>query len=96
MLEFLPDETEVLIFTGNTLGFLFHNLLGLTQEHELLKVIDLSNNNITEISGKAFHKVSNVEILILNHNNLKITGIIKYSLLATLYYAFSRKNYSKK
>jgi Leucine-rich repeat (LRR) protein len=74
MLELLPDETEVLVFSGNNINFLFSNLLGMTQDHELLKVIDMSNNNITEISGQAFHKVSNVEILILNHNNLKITG----------------------
>ena len=74
MLEFLPDETEVLIFNGNNIEYLPNNVLGITQEHELLKVIDLSNNNISEISGKAFHKVRNVEILILNHNDLRISG----------------------
>ena len=74
MLEFLPDETEVLIFNGNNVEYLPNNVLGITQEHELLKVIDLSNNNISEISGKAFHKVRNVEILILNHNDLRISG----------------------
>ncbi len=71
MLELLPDETEVLIFNGNNINYLRNNVIGMTQEHELLKVIDLSNNNITEISGKAFHKVRNVEKLILNHNDLR-------------------------
>ena len=74
MLELLPDETEVLIFNGNNVPYLNHNVLGISQEHELLKVIDMSNNNITEIAGKAFHKVPNVEVLILNHNDLRITG----------------------
>ena len=65
MLEFIPEETEALIFTGNNVGFLKNNIIGNFQEHELLRVMDLSNNNLTEISGKAFHKVSGVEILIL-------------------------------
>ena len=56
MLELLPDETEVLIFNGNNINYLRNNVIGMVQEHELLKVIDLSNNNISEISGKAFHK----------------------------------------
>merc|ERR1711936_398261 len=46
----------------------------MANEHELLKVIDFSNNRIQEISGKAFHKVSNVEKLILDHNDLSISG----------------------
>ena len=52
-----------------------NNVIGMANEHELLKVIDFSNNHIQEISGKAFHKVSNVEKLILDHNDLSISGI---------------------
>ncbi len=87
MLEMLPDETEVLIFNGNNIPYLKHNLLGITQEHELLKVIDLSNNNITEIAGKAFHKVASVEVLILNHNNLRITGEEHHRRILTNFYS---------
>jgi len=83
MLEMLPDETEVLIFNGNDISYLPNNVLGIVQEHELLKVIDLSNNNISEISGKAFHKVRNVEILILNHNDLRISGEESHPRLLT-------------
>ena len=74
MLEYIPNETEVLIFTGNNIGFLRNNIIGNYEDHLTLRVIDLSNNNLSEISGKAFHKVSEVRILILNHNNLRISG----------------------
>ena len=56
-----------------------NNVIGMANEHELLKVIDFSNNRIQEISGKAFHKVSNVEKLILDHNDLSISGKTKLS-----------------
>ena len=46
MLEFLPDETEVLLWNGNNVPYLGQNVLGTTQDHELLKVIDMSNNKI--------------------------------------------------
>ena len=74
MLAQLPNETEVLIFNGNNVPFLRNNLIGMTEEHELLKVIDMSMNKIREITGKAFHKVRNVEKLILDHNDLSISG----------------------
>ena len=70
----IPKETEVLIFNGNRVPYMVNNVIGMTNEHELLKVIDFSNNRIQEISGKAFHKVSNVEKLILDHNDLSISG----------------------
>ena len=70
----LPNETEVLIFNGNKVPFLRNNVLGMIEEHELLKVIDMSNNGIQEITGKAFHKVRNVEKLILDHNDISISG----------------------
>ena len=86
MLEFLPDETEVLLWNGNNVPYLRQNLLGTTSEHEVLKVIDMSNNNIQEISGKAFHKVGSVEILILNHNDLRISGEQSHPRLLTNFY----------
>ena len=61
-----------------------NNVIGMTNEHELLKVIDFSNNRIQEISGKAFHKVSNVEKLILDHNDLSISGKTKTSGLCNI------------
>lgn len=86
MLKYLPNETEVLIFTGNNIPFLENNVLGMTQEHEVLKVIDMSYNNIREITGKAFHKVRNVEILMLNHNDLRISGEENHSRMLTNFY----------
>ena len=74
MLEQLPKETEVIIFNGNNVDYIPNNVFGIVHEHEVLKVIDFSNNRIETITGKAFHKVSNVEILILNHNDLRISG----------------------
>lgn len=38
-----------------------------------LRVIDMSNNKISEIPGKAYHHVKNVERLILDFNELSIT-----------------------
>lgn len=70
----IPKETEVLIFNGNNVPYMRNNVIGMTNEHEVLKVIDFSNNRIEEITGKAFHKVSNVEKLILDHNQLSISG----------------------
>ena len=39
-----------------------------------LYLVDLSNNQIERIHGKAFHNMRSVQILILNNNNLKITN----------------------
>ena len=83
MLEFLPEETEVLLFNGNNIPYIRQNVLGKDQEHANLKVIDFSNNNISEIAGKAFHFVRSVEILILNHNNLRISGDESHPRLLT-------------
>lgn len=70
MLQQLPEETKMLIFTGNHIPVLplniFGNVSGLT-------VIDMSNNGIRDIKGRTFHHVSNVERLILNHNNILIS-----------------------
>ncbi|XP_018010971.1 trophoblast glycoprotein [Hyalella azteca] len=73
MLTCLPIETEVLIFTGNRIGPLPKNVLGNTKDYDDLEIMDLSNNGITFIPGKAFHKVFNVRTLILNHNDIEIS-----------------------
>ena len=39
MLEYLPDETEVLVFNGNHIPFWKNNVIGMVQEHETLKVL---------------------------------------------------------
>ena len=83
MLELLPNGTQVLLFNGNNLGQLDWNLLGVWDDHVKLEVLDLSNNRITDIKGKSFHRVSYVKRLILDHNNLKISGIHFHRRLLT-------------
>lgn len=73
MLTFLPEHTEVLIFTGNTIETLPANILDNFKEYENLETIDMSNNHIRFVQGKTFHKVYNVRTLILNHNDMDIT-----------------------
>jgi len=83
MLQYLPIETQVLIFNGNYIDLVPNNVFGQVEEHLNLKVIDFSNNHINEITGKAFHLVSSVEVLILNHNNLQISGERSHPRLLT-------------
>ena len=59
MLKQLPLHTQVLLFNGNKIPFLDWNAFGVWDEHVDLRVIDLSNNQIKDIDGKAFHKVKN-------------------------------------
>lgn len=73
VLEFMPRQTEVLIFTGNHVTELPWNVFGTINDYQNLTVIDMSNNDIREIRGKSYHHVASVEILILNHNNLSIS-----------------------
>lgn len=73
VLEYLPNNIEVLIFTGNYIPELPWNVLGSLNDYTMLKIIDMSNNHIREIRGKSYHHVQNVERLILNHNNLSIS-----------------------
>ena len=61
MLKQLPHDTQVLLFNGNKLPHLDWNVFGVWDDHVDLKVIDLSNNQIEDIDGKAFHKVKNGE-----------------------------------
>ena len=63
MLKQLPRHTQVLLFNGNKIPYLDWNVFGVWDEHVDLKVIDLSNNQIEDIDGKAFHKVSNGEYI---------------------------------
>lgn len=78
VIEYTPDQTEVLIFTGNHFETLPWNLLGVWENHDKLEVIDLTNNKIKEIQGKSFHKVTNVKRLILNHNDLYIVSTMHH------------------
>lgn len=73
MLEELPEEVEMLIFTGNHITTLPSNIFGEDMDLSMLKYIDMSNNGITDIKGKTFHHVTKVERLILNHNNISIS-----------------------
>lgn len=72
VLRFLPESTQVLLFTGNYVKHLPANLFGQLSSFDDLETIDLSNNKINEIDGRAFHRVANLQTLILNHNNLSI------------------------
>ncbi|KAI4477608.1 hypothetical protein M0804_012725 [Polistes exclamans] len=71
-LEHLPNATQVLIFTGNYLTLLPWNIFGTFDRLPNLKVIDMSNNHIQEICGKAYHHVKRVERLILDFNELSL------------------------
>ncbi|XP_072378876.1 trophoblast glycoprotein [Diabrotica undecimpunctata] len=73
MLRELPEETEMLIFTGNHIGTLPSNVFGEGRNMTKLRIIDMSNNGIQDVKGKAFHHVVNVTRLILNHNNISIS-----------------------
>jgi len=77
-LEYVPAETEVLIFQGNTLRQLPWNIFGIWENRTKLEVIDLTNNQIQEIQGKSFHKVPRVKRLILNHNDLYIVSTMNH------------------
>lgn len=50
------------------------NIFGKLNDYVFLEVIDMTNNNIQEIKGKTYHHVRNVRTLILNHNQLNISG----------------------
>lgn len=52
ILEHMPKEVEVLIFTGNVLVNLPWNIFGRINEYPKLRILDMSNNHIREIHGK--------------------------------------------
>lgn len=77
VLLYLPNATEILIFTGNNLSSeLPANIFGADSVNNLdkLRLIDMSNNQIRSLKGKTFHKVKGVRKLILDNNDLLITG----------------------
>jgi Leucine rich repeat len=74
MLEHLPPQTEVLIWTGNYVPELPWNVFGAINDLPNLTIVDMSSNHIREIRGKSYHHVPNVKRLILNHNNLSISS----------------------
>nr|AFH36360.1 FI20027p1 [Drosophila melanogaster] len=73
VLEFMPEQVEVLIFTGNRITELPWNVFGSINNYKQLRIVDMSSNHIREIRGKSYHHVPRVERLILNHNNLSIS-----------------------
>ncbi|KAK3925680.1 Trophoblast glycoprotein [Frankliniella fusca] len=74
-LSHLPIETQFLIFVGNNISVLPGNIFGDQDHTPNLKVVDMSNNAIKEIRGKAYHHVSSVERLILDHNELSLSPL---------------------
>jgi len=74
VLQNLPSKTQVLIFTGNNIKELPLNVFGTLNNFPSLKVVDMSHNNIESIRGKSYHRVQNVERLILNHNQISISS----------------------
>jgi len=64
----------VLIFSGNNIPELPWNVFGTLNNYGSLRVVDMSNNKIREIRGKSYHRVGNVQRLILNHNDLTISS----------------------
>ena len=78
LLSHLPTWTEVLIFTGNNLSDsgLTSNLLNTSRlrSFERLHTIDLSNNQLSSINVRSFQGLKSLRKLILNNNDLSITG----------------------
>lgn len=50
------------------------NVFGDQDQTPHLKEVDMSNNAIKEIRGKAYHHVASVELLILDHNELSLSS----------------------
>lgn len=73
ILEYLPEQTQVLIFNGNFIPELPWNIFGAFNDLSSLSIVDMSNNHIREIRGKSFHHIQHVKRLILNHNNISIS-----------------------
>lgn len=74
VLQHIPAQTQVLIFSGNNIPELPWNVFGTLNNYGSLRVVDMSNNKIREIRGKSYHRVGNVQRLILNHNDLTISS----------------------
>ena len=85
-------------FTGNQISHLPPNLLGNIPHVSLwnMETLDLSNNGIEYISGKAFHVIPDLKMLILDDNEWKVSEKVPrifYSFMSlkklSLNFAFS-------
>lgn len=74
ILKYLPEETEVLIFTGNHLEVLPNYLFGENLNYDKLMMIDMSNNQIESIKNNSFYKVKYLKKLILNNNKFQLSS----------------------
>jgi len=72
ILKYLPEETEILIFTGNHLETLPKYLFDEKPNYDRLMMIDLSNNQIENIKSNSFVNVKYLKKLILNNNRLQL------------------------
>lgn len=66
VLEHMPYDVEVLIFTGNFLSLLSCNIFGHINDYPKLKIIDMSNNHIREIHGKIKKRGTEKEFKLIN------------------------------
>lgn len=74
LLRHLPEDTEVLIFTGNHLQTLPKALFDPTKRYDQLHTVDLSDNAIEILKAKSFHNARSLKRLILNRNRLQIAS----------------------
>ena len=71
----IPIETKQLILTGNDMPKLPRNVFGFeSKQIKPLEYLDLSNNKIQLIDGESLHGFKLVKKLILNNNQILITG----------------------
>lgn len=80
-LHYLPQETEVLLLNHNNLTSLPSDLLVKPENYRKLQAINLSDNNLVTIHNETFRNFSQLRILNLNNNQIKITGDNYYSKL---------------
>ena len=74
ILKYLPEETEILIFTGNNLETLPKYLFDEKSNYDKLMMIDLSNNQIENIKSNSFVNVKYLKKLVLNNNKLQLSS----------------------
>ncbi|XP_043477204.1 reticulon-4 receptor-like 2 isoform X1 [Leptopilina heterotoma] len=74
-LSYLPNRTQVLLFTGNNINTLPPNIFGTLDSFPDLEIIDMSNNHIKIIKGQSYHHVKNVRRLILDFNDISLDPV---------------------
>lgn len=75
ILHDIPIQTKILIFRGNNLNRLPIDAFGLDRKQpKPLLEMDLSANNISFIDEKTFRGFESLKKLILNNNQIVITG----------------------